>query len=145
VFFYSSKTNSVSANTGICKLLKVTAKEAHALKEKARPVDAGPGANAAEDESLPFDVLDCISFPLKSTYTIKEAQREIATLVRTAETGRLATITRHQKPVAYVISPERLNELLETMEILADSGAMKAIRSAEEGRGKTYDLDELPD
>ena len=82
---------------------------------------------------------------MKSTYTIKEAQRELAGLVRTAESGRLATITRHQKPVAYVISPERLNELLETMEILADPEAMKAIRAAEEGRAKTYELNELPD
>ena len=66
-------------------------------------------------------------------------------MVRTAERGRLATITRHQKPVAYVISPERLSELLETMEILADSDAMQAIRDAEAARGKIYDLNDLLD
>lgn len=66
-------------------------------------------------------------------------------MVRTVESGRLATITRHEKPVAYVISPERFNELLETMEVLSDPKAMKAIRDAEAGRGKTYKLEDLPD
>jgi len=82
---------------------------------------------------------------VKNTYTIKEAQREIAAMVRTAERGHLATITRHQKPVAYVISPQRLSELLETMELLADPEAMRAIRDAEAGRGEVYDVKELLD
>jgi len=76
---------------------------------------------------------------------MKEAQRNIAAMVRAAERGQLATITRHQKPVAYVISPQRLSELLETMEILADPQAMKAVRDAEAGRGKVYDLKALPE
>ena len=84
-------------------------------------------------------------FPVKSTYTIKEAQRQIAAVVRSVERGHLATITRHQKPVAYVLSPERLNELLETMEILSDREAMRAIADAEAGRGKVYDAKDLPD
>ena len=65
--------------------------------------------------------------------------------MRTAEKGHLATITRHQKPVAYVISPERLGELLETMELLADAEAMKAIREAESGQGQVYKLGDLPE
>jgi antitoxin YefM len=76
---------------------------------------------------------------------MKEAQRGIAAMVRTAERGQLATITRHQKPVAYVLSPARLNELLETMEILADPKAMRAIRDAEAGRGKVYSAKDLPE
>src|SRR5216117_367276 len=84
-------------------------------------------------------------FLVKNTYSIKEAQRNIAGMVRTAERGNLATITRHQKPVAYVLSPQRLSELLETMEILADAKAMQAIRDAEAGRGKVYDLKDLPE
>jgi antitoxin YefM len=82
---------------------------------------------------------------MKNTYTIKEAQQNLAGMVRVAERGSLATITRHQKPVAYVLSPGRLSELLETMEILADSKAMKAIRDAEVGRGKVYDAKDLPE
>lgn len=86
-----------------------------------------------------------IPFPVNNTYTIREAQRNIAGMVRVAERGQLATVTRHQKPVAYVISPRRLSELLETMEILADPKAMQAIRDAEAGRGKVYDAKELPE
>lgn len=86
-----------------------------------------------------------MSFLMKNTYTMKEAQREMASMVRVAERGSLATITRHQKPVAYVLSPGRLSELLETMEILADPKAMKAIRDAEAGRGKGHDVADLPE
>jgi antitoxin YefM len=82
---------------------------------------------------------------VNNTYTIKEAQRNIAAVVRAAERGRLGTITRHQKPVAYVLSPARLSELLETMEILADPKAMKAIRNAEAGRGKVFAAKDLPE
>jgi len=39
----------------------------------------------------------------------------------------MTTITRHDKTVAYVLGEEQLT-LLETMEILADPKAMKAIR-----------------
>jgi antitoxin YefM len=69
----------------------------------------------------------------------------MAGMVRSAESGRLATITRHQKPVAYVISPARFNEMLETMEVLADPKAMKAIRDAEAGRGKVFAAKDLPE
>jgi len=86
-----------------------------------------------------------IPFSVKRTYDIKEAQRNLAAIVRAAEGGRLATVTRHQKPVVYVLSPDRLNELLETMEILADPKAMKAIRDAEAGRGKVFDAATLPE
>ena len=82
---------------------------------------------------------------MNNTYTIKEAQAGIASVVRAAERGNLATITRHQKPVAYVLSPQRLSELLETMEILADPNAMQSIRDAEAGRGKVRDAKELPE
>jgi antitoxin YefM len=82
---------------------------------------------------------------VNNTYTIKDAQRHMAGMVRSAESGRLATITRHQKPVAYVISPARFNEMLETMEVLADPKAMKAIRDAEAGRGKVFAAKDLPE
>jgi PHD/YefM family antitoxin component YafN of YafNO toxin-antitoxin module len=82
---------------------------------------------------------------MKTVYSVKEAQRGMAQLVRTAESGRMATITRHDKTVAYVLGAEQLSGLLETMEILADPKAMQAIRAAQEGKGTYYSLDELPD
>jgi prevent-host-death family protein len=67
-------------------------------------------------------------------YTIKEAQRNLTTMVRTAERGEMATITRHNNPVVYVIGAEMMGAIAETMEILANPGAMRAIRAAESGK-----------
>ena len=69
----------------------------------------------------------------------------MAQLVRTAKSGRLATITRHNKTVAYVPGEEQLTGLLETMEILADPKALKAIRDAEAGKGTDISVDDPPD
>jgi hypothetical protein len=38
----------------------------------------------------------------------------------------VATITRHEKPVAHVIFSDRLDALFETMELLADHNFMQA-------------------
>lgn len=75
---------------------------------------------------------------MKSAYTIKEAQKNLSAVVRQAERGGLATLTRHGRPTVHLISTERLAAIAETMEILADPGAMKAIRDAEGGKSKTY-------
>lgn len=83
--------------------------------------------------------------PMKSAYTIKEAQKNLSAVVRHAERGSLATITRRKKPVAHIISAERLSAIAETMEILADPAAMKAIRDAEAGKGKWYSIEDLAD
>ena len=83
--------------------------------------------------------------PMKSAYTIKEAQKNLSAVVRHAERGSLATITRRKKPVAHIVSAERLSAIAETMEILADPAAMKAIRDAESGNAKTYPASVLLD
>ena len=40
--------------------------------------------------------------------------------MRMAESGVLVTITRHERPVAHVISDERLSALLETLDLAAN-------------------------
>ena len=84
-------------------------------------------------------------FCMKSAYTIKEAQKNLSAVIRQAERGSLATITRHHKPVVHIISAELLSAIAETMEILADPAAMKAIRDAESGKAKTYPASALLD
>ena len=84
-------------------------------------------------------------FIMKSAYTIKEAQKNLSAVVRHAERGSLATLTRHRKPVAYVIGADRLAAIAETMEILADPNAMKAIRAAESGKTRTFPASALLD
>jgi antitoxin YefM len=80
---------------------------------------------------------------MKSTYSIKEAQSSLPALVREVESGGLATITRHDRAVAYVLGADDLASLIETMEILANPAARAAIADAEAGRGRTYSLDEI--
>jgi prevent-host-death family protein len=80
---------------------------------------------------------------MKSTYSIKEAQSQFPSVVREAESGGMATITRHEKAVAYVLGAEDLAALIETTEILANPAAQKAISDAEAGRGRVYRLEEL--
>jgi len=84
-------------------------------------------------------------FPMKRAYTVKEAQRNLAAVVRTAEQGEVATITRHDRPVAYVIGGERLGAIVETMEILANPKAMRAIRAARSGKGSSVPAEKLLD
>ena len=57
---------------------------------------------------------------MKDTYSVKDLQRETAAAIRTAESGTLVTVTRHDRPVVHVISAARLGGLLESMELLAD-------------------------
>ncbi|RRJ97346.1 type II toxin-antitoxin system prevent-host-death family antitoxin [Opitutaceae bacterium TAV4] len=80
-----------------------------------------------------------------NTYTIKSLQRETAAAVDFAAEGNLVTITRHEEPVAVLVSHERLSAILETMEILADPEAMNAINADRKGVGKTWRLGDLKD
>jgi antitoxin YefM len=80
---------------------------------------------------------------MKGTYNIKLAQSKFASLVREVEQGGMATITRHDKPVAYMLGADDLTALIETTELLANPAARKAIADAEANRGRTYTLDEL--
>ena len=86
---------------------------------------------------------EVILFYMKGTYSIKEAQGKFPAMVREAESGGMATITRHDKAVAYVLGAEDLAGLIETIELLANPKAMKAIAEAEAGRTRTYTLDEI--
>ncbi len=53
------------------------------------------------------------------------------------------SITRDDHTVAFLITPERLETLLETREILANPAAMEAIEEAREGRGKFHSLEDF--
>lgn len=82
---------------------------------------------------------------MQHTYQVKEAQSQLPRLLRRAEAGALTTIFRRNKAVAHIISAERLAAIAETMEILANPAAMKAIRDAEAGRGRSYPAKALPE
>jgi antitoxin YefM len=79
---------------------------------------------------------------VKTTYSITSAQANLPKVVREAAHG-LITITKRDEAVAYVVSRERMETLLETMEILANPKAMKALKDAREGKTKYYPLESL--
>ena len=66
-------------------------------------------------------------------------------MVKEAKTGGVAAITSKRRAVAYIIGKERLGSILETVEILANPEAMRAIRDYESGRTKSYSLDAIAD
>jgi len=82
---------------------------------------------------------------MNDTYSIKDLQRETAAAVRAAEEGSLVTVTRHDRPVAHVISAERLGGILETMELLADPNFIRQLKGLQAGKLKLHPAASLAD
>ena len=76
---------------------------------------------------------------MKSTFSISEAQAQLPKIVRSK---KLVKISRHNKVEAFLIPRERFEALLETMELLGNPKAIKALRDAREGKTKYVTLDE---
>ena len=82
---------------------------------------------------------------MKNTYSITRAQSELPRLVRESADAEAIAITRHNETVAYVISSERMEAIVETMEVLADPNAMRALRAYEKGKAKLFPIEALDD
>jgi antitoxin YefM len=76
------------------------------------------------------------------TYSVTEAQAGLPSILREAE-EQPVIITRRDKAVGYLLSPERFEAMLETMEIMANPEAMDAIRNYKAGKTKFLPLDSL--
>ena len=76
------------------------------------------------------------------TYSVTEAQAGLPSILRQAE-EQPVIITRRDKAVGYLLSPERFEAMLETMEIMANPEAMDAIRNYKAGKTKFLPLDSL--
>ena len=76
----------------------------------------------------------------RSTYSVTQAQRQLPRLVREAEQGQSIAISRRDETVAYIVSRERLEAIVETLEILANPAARKAIESHKAGKTKFVPL-----
>jgi prevent-host-death family protein len=82
------------------------------------------------------------SLDVKTTYSITSAQANLPKVVRESA-HRLITITKRDEAVAYVVSKERMETILETLEIMGNPKAMEAIRKDREGKTKYYPLESL--
>jgi PHD/YefM family antitoxin component YafN of YafNO toxin-antitoxin module len=63
--------------------------------------------------------------------------------VREAEHGALVRIARHDETVAYLVSRDHLEAIVETMELLANPRARKAIEEHRAGRTRFLPLTAL--
>jgi prevent-host-death family protein len=80
---------------------------------------------------------------MKSTVSVSQGQNNFPALVKAAERGQVVTVTRHDDPVACVISHERMSAIVETLEILANPAAMRAIQAHRAGKTKFGTLDDI--
>ena len=81
---------------------------------------------------------------MTTQYSVQEAQVELPRILREAE-EQTVVITQRGKAVGYLLSPERFEAMLETMEIMSNPAAMEAIRDYKSGKTKFMPLDVLND
>ena len=79
----------------------------------------------------------------RSTYSVTRAQSQLPQLLRQAERGVLVGIARRDETVAYLLSRDYLEAICETMEILANPEAQKAIADHRAGRTRFLPLSAL--
>ena len=80
---------------------------------------------------------------MSSTYPISQAQSQLPRLIREAECHGAVTISRHGDTVAYLVSRDRMEAIVETLEILASPQATKAIANHRAGRVQFKPLSSL--
>jgi antitoxin YefM len=81
---------------------------------------------------------------MKSTVSISEGQNSFPALIKAAEKGKVVTVTRHDEPVACVIAYERMSAVAETLEIMGNDAAMRAVGDHKAGKTKFGRLDDIP-
>jgi prevent-host-death family protein len=81
----------------------------------------------------------------RSTYSVTQAQSQLPRLLKEAERGTAIGITRRDETVAYLLSRGQLEAIVETMEILANPAARRAIEDHRAGRTRFVPLAALAD
>ena len=75
----------------------------------------------------------------ESTVNVTEAQANLPRLIRRDSFA----ISRHGKVVGVFLSKDRIEALIETMELLGDENFTAALREYKSGKTKFYDVDAL--
>lgn len=74
-----------------------------------------------------------------STYTVSQAQARLPRLLKEDSFA----ISVHGKVKGFYLSKERLEAMIETMELLGNPEFMTALKEHKSGKGKTYTIEEL--
>jgi prevent-host-death family protein len=81
---------------------------------------------------------------MASSYSIAAGQKNFPEVVAASEKGEPIPIERHGETVAYVISKDRFDAVLETMELLSNQEFVETLRAYEAGETKWTALEDLP-
>jgi hypothetical protein len=76
---------------------------------------------------------------MADTFTVSEAQANLPKLVKQDS----FSISRHGKVVGVYLSKDRIEALIETVELLGDDAFLKALKDYKTGRMKFKDLSAL--
>ncbi len=79
---------------------------------------------------------------MTNTYSVAKAQANFTRILKEAEKHPIS-ITRHDETVAFILSRERMDAIIETLEIMANPEAMNAIRAHQAGKTKFHPLSVL--
>lgn len=82
---------------------------------------------------------------MPSTYSITKGQARFPKVIKQARTGPVVTITNREETVAYVIGRERMEAIVETIEILSNPAAAKAIEEHRAGRTRFGKIEDIPE
>lgn len=81
---------------------------------------------------------------MKTSYSVAAGQKNFPEVVAASEQGEPIPIERHGRTVAYVISKDRFDAVLETMELLSNPEFADTLRRYEAGKTKWTSLEKLP-
>ena len=81
---------------------------------------------------------------MKTSYSIAAGQKNFPEVVAASEKGNPIPIERHGETVAYVISKDRFDAVLETMELLSNPEFVDTLRTYEAGETTWTSLEDLP-
>ncbi|RRJ97505.1 type II toxin-antitoxin system Phd/YefM family antitoxin [Opitutaceae bacterium TAV4] len=76
---------------------------------------------------------------MQTTYSVTEAQANLPRIMKQAE-DEIVTIERHGKVTAYVLGRERMEAIVETMELLASQDFMRTLKKYRAGTLKMKPL-----
>jgi len=82
-------------------------------------------------------------FIVQDICSITDLQREGPAIVRRAEAKGSVPLARNGRTVAYIISRNRMEAIIETLEIMGNREAMKAISDYQAGRVHMRDVSVL--
>ena len=76
---------------------------------------------------------------VESTVNVTQAQQQLPRLIKRDSFA----ISRHGKIVGFYLSKDRIEALIETLELMGNPEFLKALKEARSGKTKFYSIEEL--